>query len=133
MEPVYGRCLAVVRWRWPACGFLQRGFGSHRLLRWLFPLLLFPFIVNARADNTFVYAVQISATVQSSPPQILLQWLPDPYGANSYTVYRKSKSAVSWGSGVALSGSASNYTDAGVVAGSAYEYQVIKAATLGYI
>src|SRR5437870_4106519 len=94
-----------------ACRFLKRGFRSHAVRCWLFPVLLCPFIVNARADDTFVYAVQISATVQSSPPQILLQWLPDPYGANSYTVYRKSKSAVSWGSGVALSGSASNYTD----------------------
>src|SRR5205807_2135452 len=38
----------------------------------------------------------------------------------------------SWGSGIALSGSASNYTDVNVVAGSTYEYQIIKVASLGY-
>src|SRR5206468_3011667 len=80
----------------------------------------------------FVYAVQISATVQSSPPQIVLQWLADPYGANSYTIYRKGKDATSWGTGVTLSGSATSYADASVSVGSAYEYQIVKAASLGY-
>ena len=50
-------------------------------------------------ETTFVYAVQISAAVQTSPPQITLNWKPDPYGANSYTVYRKSKTDTSWGAG----------------------------------
>lgn len=86
-----------------------------------------------RADSTWVYAVQISATVQLQPAQITLSWEPDQYGANSYTIYRKTKTASSWGSPIAvLAGSVSNYTDANVVAGSTYEYQIIKAATLGY-
>jgi len=84
-------------------------------------------------DDTFVYAVQISATVQTAPPQITLQWQPDPYGANTYTVYRKAKSDNAWGSPIAvLSGSISNYTDTTVSVGAAFEYQIIKAATLGY-
>jgi hypothetical protein len=82
---------------------------------------------NLRADDTFVYAVQISATVQSSPPRIILQWEPDPYGARSYTVYRKGKNAKSWGTGTVLPGKATGFTDANVLPGLTYEYQVIKA------
>ena len=31
-----------------------------------------------KADSTFVYAVQLSAVVQTNPPQIKLNWEPDP-------------------------------------------------------
>jgi len=100
-------------------------------------LAVFLFLLLApqptRADSTWVYTVQLSATVQSSPPQIMLQWPPDQYGANSYTVYRKAKDATSWGMATAtLPGSATNYADSNVVVGATYEYQVAKAATLGY-
>src|SRR5687768_13477003 len=84
------------------------------------------------ADNTFVYAVQISATVQASPPRIRLQWEPDPYGARSYTVFRKGRNAAAWGPGRVLPGTATSYTDAAVVLGGAYEYQIAKAGH-GYI
>src|SRR5437763_11942493 len=78
----------------------------------------------ARGDSTWVYAVQISANVQVSPPQITLRWEPDQYGANSYTIYRKSKAASAWGNPIAtLSGTTGSYTDSNVVAGSTYEYQ----------
>src|SRR5437016_5057459 len=87
---------------------------------------------NLRADSTWVYAVQISASVQASPPQITLRWEPDPYGANSYTVYRKSRDANSWGSGTALAGSAGSFVDNNVAVGSTYEYAIVKAASLGY-
>ena len=50
-------------------------------------LLLSPTLL--RADPTWVYTVQISAVVQAAPPQITLNWEPDQYGANSYTIYRK--------------------------------------------
>lgn len=89
-------------------------------------------VLPGLADNTFLYAVQVSATVQENPPQITLQWPPDPNGANSYVVYRKLKDYTSWGSGTTLPGSATSFTDYGVSLGSAYEYQVIKYATLGY-
>src|SRR4051794_30603204 len=85
----------------------------------------------ARADSTWVYAVQISATVQASPPQIILHWQPDQYGANSYTVYRKRPSDTSWGSGTPLSGTSTSYVDSNVSIGSSYEYQIIKASTIG--
>src|SRR5438093_4409335 len=81
-----------------------------------------------RADDTFVYAVQISATVQTSPPEIQLHWEPDPYGAKRYTVFRKNKDGASWGTGIALPGTATTYTDRNVVVGSSYEYQIAKVA-----
>ena len=89
-------------------------------------------VQTVHADSTWVYAVQISANVQTSPPQITLHWEPDQYGANSYTVYRKTKDATSWGTGTTLSGSASSFTDNSVSVGSAYEYAIVKAATVGY-
>jgi hypothetical protein len=86
----------------------------------------------ARADSTFVYAVQLNASVQSSPPQIVLTWRSDPYGATSYTVYRKAKEATSWGTGTTLPGWATSFTDFNVNEGSTYEYQVVKMGALGY-
>jgi hypothetical protein len=87
----------------------------------------------AKADDTFVYAVQISAVVQSNPPQIRLNWEPDPYGAKSYAIYRKAKTATAWGDPIAtLNGSFTNYADLNVIVGSNYEYQIYKVATLGY-
>ncbi|HKQ37985.1 MAG TPA: hypothetical protein VJ063_07900, partial [Verrucomicrobiae bacterium] len=85
-----------------------------------------------QADSTWVYAVQISANVQTSPAAISLSWQPDPYGANSYTIYRKSKGAGGWNYLAGLGGSASGYTDSAVSVGSAYEYQVVKAGSAGY-
>ena len=86
----------------------------------------------SKADTTWNYAVQISATVQVSPPQIALTWPQDDYGAIRYTVFRKSKGAASWGTGIVLSGTTALYTDTSVVVGAAYEYRIVKDATLGY-
>src|SRR3982750_4366968 len=83
-------------------------------------------------DSTCLYAVQISAIIQSDPPQITLQWPPDSYGADSYTVSRKLKNESSWGPPTVLQGSATKFTDEDVSAGATYEYQIVKQATLGY-
>src|SRR6476660_5639151 len=84
---------------------------------------------NTHAQETdWGFSVQLSAKVQADPPQITLQWEPDQEGNGSqgYTVYRKSKTAASWGNPIAtLPGSALNYTDSSVAVGSTYEYQVI--------
>ena len=85
----------------------------------------------AKADSTWVYSVQISATVQTSPPQITLNWEPDLYTVHSYTIYRKMKNDNSWGAGLTLPGSATSFTDSNVAVGSAYEYQIIKSASAG--
>jgi hypothetical protein len=89
-------------------------------------------------DATWIYTVQISASVQASPPQITLQWeANDPYGVRSWSIYRKEKDATSWNFLVSFGPSITNWTDSSVSFGSTYEYQVIKAATnhtgYGYI
>src|SRR3954465_11874718 len=89
-------------------------------------------VPTVKADSTWVYSVQISAVAQTSPPRIVLNWQPDQYGANSYTVYRKNVGDSSWGTGTPLSGTTTSYIDSNVTVGSAYEYQIVKAATLGY-
>jgi hypothetical protein len=76
--------------------------------------------------------VQVSATVQESPARITLSWPQDTSGTpGSYTVYRKSAGSTSWGGGTSLSGSTTTYTDTSVAAGTAYEYQIVKAMS-GY-
>jgi hypothetical protein len=90
---------------------------------------------NAIADDTWTYAVQISATVQVSPPQITLHWeADDPYGVTNYTIYRKSKTATSWISLTSLDASVTDWTDSNVTLGSTYEYQIFKGASghVGY-
>src|SRR2546422_4509712 len=85
----------------------------------------------ARAvEPTWNYAVQVSATVRVSPSQITLSW-PQDSSASGYTVYRKSPGAVSWGAGTTVAGSATTYVDTSVALGTAYEYQIVKAAS-GY-
>src|SRR5437868_11101764 len=90
------------------------------------------------AEATWEYSVQVSASVQASPAQITLTWPQDTaLTPNSYTIYRKSVGATSWGSGTTLPGSATSYTDSNVSSGSAYEYQIIKSTSqyngYGYI
>jgi len=84
-----------------------------------------------RAEATWVYAVQLSAKVETSPPSITLHWEPDGYGVNSYTVYRKGIHDTDWGAGTQFDGSITGYIDSNVEVGTAYEYQVVKASALG--
>jgi hypothetical protein len=80
-------------------------------------------------ESTWEYSVQVSATVQASPPQITLTWPQDTTGVpNSYTVYRKAPGSTTWGSGVTLPGTTTSYTDTSAAAGTAYEYQVVKSS-----
>jgi len=96
-------------------------------------LVVSVFALAARAvEATWNYAVQVTASVQASPAQINLTWTQDTTATpSSYTVYRKAAGASAWGSGTTLPGSATTYTDTNVSTGTAYEYQVIRAAS-GY-
>ena len=103
-------------------------------------LLLLAVLATLRADGegAWEYAVQVSAHVQVTPPRIRLSWLQDgATSPTSYRVYRKAPVDTSWGPGVALCGSATNYVDDHVEVGTAYEYQIIKNTPLytgyGYI
>jgi len=85
-----------------------------------------PQMVKA-VEMTWEFSVQASANVQTAPASITLSWPQDQYMLpNSYTVYRKDPNAASWGSGVALPGTATSYVDNHVVVGTAYEYQIVK-------
>ncbi len=80
-------------------------------------------------DSTWRYAVQVTASVQASPPQITLNWVADTASsASSYVVFRKAADDTSWGSGTVLPGNATSFVDDGVVAGAAYEYQIQETA-----
>src|SRR5512141_932006 len=88
---------------------------------------------RAEAQATSDYAVQVTATVQSSPPKITLAW-PAMASATAHTVYRKAWGSASWGTAVAnLAGSATGYADNAVTVGTPYEYQVRRTASVtGY-
>jgi hypothetical protein len=97
--------------------------------------LLLPVMLSAQTPADL--AVQLSATVQETPPQIRLTWKKHT-DATSYAVYRRLKGSTNWGSPLAtMSGADTVYTDNSVSAASAYEYRVAKdggsLTALGYI
>ncbi len=89
----------------------------------LFIFLLLPchlLFAQSPAD----YAVQLSATVQTTPPLILLSWKPLA-GVLTYDIYKKPKDSLNWGSPIAtLSSSDSSFKDVNVIVDSAFEYKV---------
>jgi hypothetical protein len=99
-------------------------------------LLLLIAPLQARADATWVYAVQITAVLQTNPPSITLNWIPDMYGTgtggnNRYDIYRKSKDGTDWGEPLAeFEGTVTNYTDTNVQVGMTYEYQIAKSVSV---
>jgi hypothetical protein len=92
-----------------------------------FAVLAAVFRASGADDKTKEYAVQVSATVQTQPAQITLQWPQDTAATpDYYIIYRKAPGDTQWGASTRLSGSATSFTDANVTAGSAYEYQIVK-------
>src|SRR5258705_8249325 len=78
-------------------------------------------------ETTSEFSVQAGATVQEAPARIVLHWPQDTCSRPmSYTISRKAPSAAAWGKPVTLAGTASEYVDNNVVAGTAYEYQIVK-------
>lgn len=71
-------------------------------------------------------SVPLSAVVQKNPAMITLSWTSLP-STTSITIYRKLKTATSWGSAIANpSASSLSYQDNSVVVGTAYEYRVVR-------
>lgn len=82
-------------------------------------------------------AVQLTASVQASPPSITLSWKAIA-GTTSFQVYRKLRSDAAWGSLLASpAATATQYTDNTVSIGTAYEYKVVRVSSgvtgTGYI
>src|SRR5439155_12707406 len=72
-----------------------------------------------------VLAVEVSASVQSSPPAIVLHWPGDAL-ATTYEISRKLRGEQTWTPIATLPGEATTHTDGAVTDGIAYEYQIIK-------
>jgi hypothetical protein len=98
-------------------------------------LTLLPFVAITTAsavEETWVFAVRVTATVQASPAKIELSWPIDSHPVSGYTVYRKLLGESIWHDGVELPGTASGYTDETVAIGTVYEYQIEKRANYPY-
>lgn len=89
--------------------------------------LLFETFAQISADA----AVQINATVQTSTPQITLNWVGNAT-TTSYQIFRKLKTSTSWGAALAtLSGTVNQFVDNTISLGTNYEYRVIRTGS-GY-
>lgn len=91
--------------------------------------LLFLSCYSFFAQNASDLAVQINASVQSNPAQIVLSW-PTTTTTTQYTVFRKLKNDLFWGVPLStLPGSATQYTDNTVAVGTNYEYRILRTAS----
>jgi hypothetical protein len=82
------------------------------------------------------YSVLTSATVNTSPPQIVLSWVNDA-NALSYSIDKKLPSDASWTNLTTVSGTQNTYSDNAVIEGVIYEYRIVKTTPLitgyGYV
>jgi len=94
-----------------------------------FSTLVLGIIINPAfisAQSTADAAVQVSASVQASPPQIILSW-PTNSTTSQYLIYRKSKTSTSWNAPIAtLSGTATQFIDNTIQKGFNYEYRIVR-------
>src|SRR5882757_4517206 len=96
----------------------------------LIGLLSFFFLITTYAEtNPSFYAVQVSASVSTSPARITLQWQADG-NATGYTISRKSFNATSWVTIGSVGGGSTSFSDSSVTVGSAFEYSVIKTTSV---
>ena len=96
------------------------------------PLLIFFLLLSAAlapAQTARDTTVEISATVQVSPSQITLSWLPTAFPLNLQKVFRKPKGAHAWIDIATLPNSATTFVDTSVVVGIAYEYYIVRLFT----
>jgi hypothetical protein len=95
--------------------------------RFLLSLLLLITVACAAAQTLSQRAsVQLSATAQASPPRITLSWNALS-STTSITIFRKLKTASSWGTAIATPAAAElSWQDNGVTVGTAYEYRVVR-------
>lgn len=94
--------------------------------------LSFIFIASLQAQNYSIkLSVQLWVDTSELPARITLNWLKDP-DATNYFVFRKTKTATSWGGAIAtISKDSTRYVDNNVMVGTAYEYRVSKTSPLG--
>ncbi|HTG44208.1 MAG TPA: fibronectin type III domain-containing protein, partial [Verrucomicrobiae bacterium] len=106
--------------------------SCKHLFQSLFGILLLGLLPRiSQGTDPRQYAVELSASVQSAPPQIALRWAADP-SATAYSVFRKAPNANSWTLQENLPGTASTWTDVFAANGSSYEYSVTRSTSAGY-
>jgi hypothetical protein len=76
------------------------------------------------------FTVQITASVQEAPAQIVLNW-PDEGDATSYEISRRTL-ASGWTQIGSIPGGAISFTDADVAVGTPYEYKIVKTTPFTY-
>ncbi len=75
--------------------------------------------------------VEASASLQTSPLAIVLEW-PEDIEATGYEVYRRAKGETDWGTSIATPpGNSTGYPDTDVSDESAYEYKIVQNQLLG--
>lgn len=100
-------------------------------MRKFFTICILLSILKLDAQSASDAAVQINASVQNNPAQIVLTWVNNAT-TTQYTVFRKLKSDLFWGPAVAtLAGSVNQYTDSTVNTGVNYEYRIVRTGS-GY-
>ncbi len=87
-------------------------------------------LLSHAQDWSLERSIQITATVETAPAKITLDWLSQP--ANGFILYRRLKGESSWGAPLAdLSGSVNSFEDSDVEVGQSYEYKIDKDAAIG--
>ena len=113
----------------PAATIAGFGFGAIGLVALAATLLTAVRLTQAAPVRD--YAVEVSATVQESPPCIDFSWTAD-LSALEYVIYKKSVGDTAWTGPIAiLAGVDTSFTDTDVAVGHAYEYSFRK--TPGFI
>lgn len=102
---------------------------TEPMLRSSIALLVLLIAVKALSQtNSEAASVALSAAVQKSPARITLSWTTLP-STTSITIYRKLRSATTWGSAIGTpSASATSYQDNTAALYTAYEYKVVRIA-----
>lgn len=101
-------------------------------MRRILTLIAFLLVCDfAQAQTCEDKAVEIIAIPSTSPVQIKLKWKRVLYGSPTYRIWKKAKTATSWGFAIAtLPTTDSEYVDAAVIVDSAYEYLIQASGTI---
>lgn len=79
------------------------------------------------AQGSRVACTELQAFAFTNPPVIRLEWTPAANATNAYSLYRKAKTATTWGSPIAaIPLSDSIYEDSTVALGGEYEYKLVQ-------
>jgi hypothetical protein len=85
---------------------------------------------NMFSQNSVDATIQVTTSVQTSPPSIKFTWSPIA-GSTSIKIYKKTKTATAWGTAImTLAGTATTYTDNAVTVGSDHEYKLSSTGTV---